>query len=559
MKPLLFLTTRTVVNGIKRALTNPRRLIGLLFASFWLLRYLIFPFRGERAEDFNIPVNATNMLSHIDGVRVMDAIVFAFFMLMTFFLLLGALNTRGGFRPADVDVLFPTPIEPRLVLIFRIVRDYLLTLLTPLVFIIVGFRPASAGVKSLSQAMQRPEAIGQTLRFASGAWLLVALCWVCINYSASLFVNRSDLASDRNKRIMGWSLALILIGVFAFVWLNVLEFTSWRDAVTLSESPVLRIVFFTATLATWMIHGVVQGNVLWMLAGFGGLVAIILIAIRIALTQASWMYDQAAVRGFDSINTRKLQQQGDTIGLIIEQARRGKVKARRSRWISRINAFGPWALLWKEAIISVRSTFSIIIVMTIMSLAISLLPVLASGRDIGQFFVIAQAFAVFIMSSALSQAGFIEMLRRVDVQKPLPFSFTTTVLFEVLAKALPAAAISWIGCIVVIIARPSMWQSAIGSAIAMPFLAILLCAVTCLITILFPDIDDPTQRSFRGLMNLVCVVVTGAPAVGVFVVTIAIGLSPILAGLAAAVINIGISALVTSLAGNQYAQFNPSE
>jgi len=567
MKPLLFLTSRTIINGFKRALTHPSRLIGLLVASFGLLRYVFIPFRGERIQDFHIPGldRANHLVSHIDAVRILDAIVFALFALMTFFLAIGVLNARGGFRPADVDVLFPTPIEPKLVLVFRIVRDYLLTLLTPLFFIIVGFRPASAGIKSLQQAFSHPESIAMTLRYATATWLLVALCWVCINYAVSLFINRSDLASDRNKRIISWSVLALAAGVVGFISWELASSTTWQEAVTLSESPILRIVFFTSTLATWMIHGIVQGDPTLILAGFGGLVLIIAVSIRIAMTQASWMYDQAAVRGFDTVNTRKLQQQGDTIALITEQARRGKIKARRSRWISKINAPGAWAILWKESIITVRSSLAVVILLGLMSLSISIIPAIAGMNEMrqtsvgGYVFMAFQAFGVFVCSSALSQAGFIEMLRRVDVQKPLPFSFSTTVLFEVLAKSLPGTLTAWLGAVVVTVMQPVLWQYAVASIIAMPFIAVLVCSMTCLVTIVFPDFDDPSQRSFRGLINLVGITMSCGPGVLLFAGGVALGFSPILAALAVCILNAGVATIVTSLAGNQYAQFNPSE
>ena len=77
MRPLVFLTCRTIVNGIKRALTNPRRLIAFLFAAFWLGRFVFFPSRGEqRAFDVSRLNRATDLLGGVDLVRILDAAVF---------------------------------------------------------------------------------------------------------------------------------------------------------------------------------------------------------------------------------------------------------------------------------------------------------------------------------------------------------------------------------------------------------------------------------------------------------------------------------------------------
>lgn len=564
VKALIFLTTRTLVNGVKRALTTPARLIALLFGAFWLIRFVAFPTRGEtRAFDPSQLNRATQLLQNVDLGRIMDAIVFAGFTFITFFLALGSLSTRNSFRPADVDVLFPTPVEPKLVLGFRIARDYLLTLIAPLFFVIVGFRPASLGVRSLQNASQDPRIISDTFRVATGAWLLVAFSWVCINYAVSLFVNRSDLASTRNRKILGWVLGLSLIGALVYIAFQTGTFKTWEDWTGLTERPLLRIAFFTATFATYMVHGLVHGELLPLVVGMGSLLLIIIGCLKLSISQAGWMYDQAAVKGFDAVNATNLTRAGDTIGLVAAHARQGKVKAGPTKWLSRLQAKGPWAIVWKEALITFRSSWFVIALFTVITCFLTLFPLLVGDPQqpmlAGNLFMFFQALGIFMSVSVLAQAGFIEMLRRVDVQKPLPFSFSTTVLFEVISKAFPGVAMAWLSSLLALTVRPGLWQEALASAIVMPFLAVLICLVTCLMTILFPDFDDPSQRGFRGLMNFVGILVTCAPATLAMIGLIAFGSSPIIAAVVAAGLNVGFAALVASIAGNRYAQFNPSE
>jgi hypothetical protein len=124
---------------------------------------------------------------------------------------------------------------------------------------------------------------------------------------------------------------------------------------------------------------------------------------------------------------------------------------------------------------------------------------------------------------------------------------------------LPASLAAWVSSLIAIIVSPAIWQEALAGAILMPFLAILICLVTALTTILFPDFEDPSQRGFRGLMNFVMVVAANAPGVLAFIGLVALGSGAAAAALVAAGIKIGIGALVASVAGAQYAQFNPSE
>jgi hypothetical protein len=78
-------------------------------------------------------------------------------------------------------------------------------------------------------------------------------------------------------------------------------------------------------------------------------------------------------------------------------------------------------------------------------------------------------------------------------------------------------------------------------------------------TILFPDFEDPSQRGFRGLMNFFGIVFACAPGALAFIGVAAIGMSPLLAALAAAAIMAGVGLIVAGICGTQYAQFNPSE
>jgi hypothetical protein len=81
-----------------------------------------------------------------------------------------------------------------------------------------------------------------------------------------------------------------------------------------------------------------------------------------------------------------------------------------------------------------------------------------------------------------------------------------------------------------------------------------------LVVVLFPDFDDPTQRSFRGLMQLLAMVFVMAPAVGLFILFLGfVKTSPLVPAFLTAGIMCGIVALFTTLAGRFYVDYNPSE
>ena len=67
------------------------------------------------------------------------------------------------------------------------------------------------------------------------------------------------------------------------------------------------------------------------------------------------------------------------------------------------------------------------------------------------------------------------------------------------------------------VACPQIWGFASAHAIYGPTLAIMLSSAVLVVTLLFPDIKDPTQRGFRGLMQLLGIAVATAPGLSVFI------------------------------------------
>jgi hypothetical protein len=558
-KPLLFLTFKSLVNGFKRALTSPRRLISIIFFVGYYFLIFIRPALG--------PTRATEMgplVGKFDfpAPEVIDGVAFGFFGVMSLLLLFGVLSYQTSFKPADVDVLFSTPISPKLVLIFRMVRDYLITLLIPVLFIVMGLRPARMGWEAIFRNMPNPETSGLTLRAMTLGWILMAMVWVAISYAASMFVNRSDRRSEINKRILIGGIVTAVVGLFGYIYLQVPNIQSWGDALQLLQSPVLRSFFFTATFATNMTLSTLYGNyavaILWGLS----LVGLIVLAVKVAMTQVGWMYDQAAVKGFGSSRMKEMQRAGDITGVMAERARQGKLKIRGQTRLHKLRWQGAKALLWKELFLQPRSMLSFLIIFSLLGIAMNVMPALIPTKNVdmaaGGAFLLMQGVTVMMVTMSLSQVGFIEVLRKVDLQKPLPFSPAVTVFFEIAAKSLLAIFAALLGAIAATIANPELWRYALAGTILSPFFSLLLSSSVFLVTILFPDVDDPTQRQFRGLMMLLAFAVTGALPAGVFIGLMFV-LTPPLAALTSALICFGISAVLAVISGNLYGSFNPSD
>ena len=130
---------------------------------------------------------------------------------------------------------------------------------------------------------------------------------------------------------------------------------------------------------------------------------------------------------------------------------------------------------------------------------------------------------------------------------------------EVIGKSVGPLLIAFLIVIVNIIVNPSAWQLWGTALIGLPSIALLVVGVQFLVILLFPDVDDPTQRTFRGMMQFLGSVFAVAPSLIVFALLAYLGLPIVLAALLGAAINVGILTLLNSFSAIRYAGFNPSD
>jgi hypothetical protein len=561
MRPLVFLTVRSLINGVRRATTSPQRLIGLIVV---LLYYFGTFFRAftptprRMGAGFGQPAGMLEFRGDI-----VEAVAFTLFAVLSLLLLSSSFNPRGGFRPADVDVLFPTPVSPRVVLIFRIVRDYLIALFVPLLLALVMGRNLSGSYAVLFRHFPAEGRLAG--RLFSVTYLLMSLCWVCIGYAVSLFINRSDERSDKNKRVINTVILSTVLAVIAYIGIRLRLAPSWDTALDLTQNPFLRVVFFTATAATAVVMAPFHESVVEGLLGVSALLLVIVLSLRMAMTQVDFLYDQAAAKGFAATDMRKLQRSGDTYAVIAEQARQGKVKG---GWIALIIARwrfrGSMALLWKELLLQARGAVWQYVIFAPMVLMITLMPLYTMGhrvdlREEGATLMGLLGLGVLSLTISNSTSGYLELLRRVDFQKPLPFSPAATVFAEVMGKTVPTFVIAAITSVLASVIDPRLWAYSIAALTMSTCLALTWSAVSLLVILLFPDVDDAAQRGFRGLMLLLGCAMTAVVPVGIAIGLTVLQVHPLIVAVPVIGVCLAITFGISVLAGGLYGSFNPSE
>ncbi len=562
MRALLFLTVRTFINGIKRAFSSPRRLIGTLFFLAYYV-WMFRPFWSGRTSDLATAGIPTQHRFEFPPLQAVEALVFAAFCAVTLVLALGLFSYRGGFKPADVDVLFPTPISPKTVMMMRLGRDYLLTLIVPLILTIFVYRPASNVWTMLFKQVPHPELAGYAFRAIMVSWILTSLAWVALGYAASLFFGRPEIRYDNVRRI-GYSVyAVLMVGVPGFVIWQAFSHPTVKDLIGLSESPALRGFFFLASGATNLSMAPLNGSWASAAAGGGMLLGAIALGIVAALRQSPWLYEQATFKSTDAARARQLQARGDVYGMLAEKARTGQVKIGKRSWVHRLRYQGPKALIWKEILLQSRTAKFFVLLFPIIACVMSVMPVIAANgkefRSIGYVFLMMLMLALFVVSTVTSQSGYTELLRRVDLLKPMPFKPSMTIFVEVSARSLQPCAVCLPAPIVLLFVAPSLWSFSVAALVLMPGIALLLSSYMVAMILLFPDVDDPTQRGFRGLVTMLGILLMFGPSVGIFAALTYFHWPPYLAALPVLALNLGLTSFAAILAGNLYTSFNPSE
>lgn len=177
----------------------------------------------------------------------------------------------------------------------------------------------------------------------------------------------------------------------------------------------------------------------------------------------------------------------------------------------------------------------------------------------GYLFMVMQAMVVFMVSMAFAQTGFVEVLKRIDLQKPLPFPSWVTVSAEIGSKSLIGVLAAWTGAIVSLCIKPSLWPFVLASIVGVIGFSFLLSAAVFFTTMLFPDIEDPSQRSLRGILMMVCIVVCAAFPTLLVVGLLALKLFPLIATGAGTVLAFGIGLALAALSARMYDNFNPTD
>lgn len=574
MKALLYLTYRQAVNGVQRALREPRRLLGLLFFVVTMglgpLRFLWAgeaPRPGRKSEaafqNFQLPPELANIPLEVVNAAVF-VLMFAFFLMQ----LSSVLGYRGSFKPADVDVLFTTPVSPKLIMTVRMIRDSLLSTLLPILFYAFAIRPTTTAWGKVTQGLN-PEAVNQVVRLGLVGTFLMSFAFVVIGYGTSQYLYRAAKVADTQRRIVTVSILVMWAAIIGLVYWVIYFLTNggtWKQVLDVVNHPGVRAVLFIPDAVTRFAMSPLEGGVMALLYGFGVMVALSVVGYLFAMRQAEWLYDNNAMRASAYAEAMDMVKRGDTYSIMAHKAREKGKKKHGAKWVHRIRVTGPAAILWKDLILLLRTSLTGIILPAVAFLPAIVLMInpsenSARTRDVIGYVMLGIAhYTAIFMPAAMGKVGLTELLRRVDVLKPMPFASATTIYMEILGKALPmmvAYVAVFLGLIPV---APKLVQYSLGGLVFCVPMVLATTALVAMVLLFFPDVDDPTQNGIRGLVNLLGILAISLPTAGIYALLLFFFKWPgPLAALPSALMALGISWGLAYFSGKRYEHFNPKE
>lgn len=559
MNALLFLTGKVVLNSFKRALQSPKRLIGaILITAYWFLIFSGNIFGRGSNRDMEVSMPGQFSLPAEDRIF---ALMFAFAMVIFIFWALRMFKPPGFFRPADVDVLFPAPLKPKYVLLHRFAVDYLISLIIPILLLIFGGRGTTRGYEMLFRDLPNPEAATYIGKAMVGSFLLISLFGISFSYAFGLLINR-DSEFSRLARKVALCVVIFLLAIITLLFIQAF-YTEYplQTLVSYSRNAFVNIIFFPAAAGAELAISPLYANLTKAFSSIAILALGIIGLLWLAVRQANYLYDMSAHSVASSTPRSEFQKTGDYTAIYTDMAMKGKIKTGKPPFVAEWKAIGIWSILWREWHLQWRTSMFFVILFLVLPLITSvyLLLFIENSQKIHVTVLSIVLLFLALMAFSLGQIGFIETLRKVDVQKPLPFSADDICMMEIISKASIPITNSLFFITISFVFAPSMWQYLLGFLIGIPFMLVLITSVQLLFLLIFPDIDDPTQRGLRSIVQLLATAISLLPPFLIALLLVFFKTPPPIIGTAFAIICAVITVILIKFAGSMYAAFNPSD
>jgi hypothetical protein len=566
---LIYLTLRVLVNSLRRAFANPLRAVLTTFVLAFFLCGWGGALIGSLAEN---PARAQPDMLQPQRLmlRSIGLVVIIHWFYVVFMVIPSVLRPAYALvQESDVHYLFTTPLKP--VTLFRgmiLIRGlfgalFFLMLLAVYILLFGGAR------LRLLATVQEPVAPAIALLGYPVMYLLVfstALLWSIV--LEAMEITGRSVRSWVSRLLVGWAALSFALtaGYLVYLRRSLDEFallTALGEAVDWLPAYVLLLPVRGLADAAIVLY---QGFTPAMGVSFALWLVGVLLANRLLVRYQGVLYEVGASLARKGAAARASQR--DPLGTYLRRkAERAAAKPLRTlRWLERWTPRGALALLWRDLLITWRASgWGNLLMVALMAaapvgLALLLYYTASPERDMRLAlkiaYAVAQAMTAFFISFGAFY-GFTDMLRRVEWQKPLPFSPRAVMVVESLPSVVFFAASQLLAALVISLWFPSDWLFWLGSSVVATSWAIVLMMAMLAIALINPDPTDYTQRLLSGVLMVPALLFSGAPGAAIWLLGVGLQWNLWLMVGLACLTNLFAAFALTAFNGALYEKFSP--
>lgn len=547
MKPLIYLTYRLLVNGLKNILTTPKKLIPVILIGFWLITSLgsnIFLYSMHSHMGRAVPALVMPELTF----SVIWAGIFSILSVIVVWVIYSALSEGSlVFTLQQIDFLFPTPIDRRSVLLLKLISDYLRYAATAAFVIFLGgsvIMPFVGNVSALPLA-----------------WIaVVSLLILAMNVSHTLKIVTTY--GMRKLQLAALVVKLVILAAVVMILVTVgISYGSNHDAVAslasaLKNGPV-RVLFLPIAWCTDVVVGPLNGGVgrgmelLWLL----GLTTASFVVL---IMRPENFYEPSLSVSARMAKVKAAARSGGWSAIRAESRRR---KGRTTYGASFIPPFGKGAIatLWKSLIIMLRTSGQAIVFASVLiPIAAALVGRYVVDNELRNFIgVVIPYFALLFALSAMNRMR--NELQHTNIIKTMPIPgirIVAAMVSEHWIIMLYFMGLIWISLLTF---TPGVDPHYLNLAfIAAVTCGLSLISIVAILTMMYPDMRDKLQQMIPNLLAFIFVGVGMLPTVIIVVIAAWLKLNLLLTTLMLLIVNSGVTWGALSIAGMLYDRYDPT-
>lgn len=570
LQVLLFQTVRVFVNSLRRAFGNPVRAILTLV----IVGFVICGWGGALLGSLVEPPRETPLPTELQPAQIIARSLGIVLIVHWFYVVLTVIPSV--FRPAqilvqesDVHYLFTTPLKP--ITLFRgiiLIRG----LLGALFFmVLLALYLAMFGGQNLRMMamIQQPAA-------SSWAVLVYPLLYLLVFTAAllgSVAIEAMEIAGRSRRKVwawglIGWAVASVLLvggrmwyvaaqgGGGAFIEL-LGQAVDWTPAY-MWLLPVRALADAALVLYNGFTPAMGFGFAFWLFGAWLGNATLARYQDR--------LYEVGASLARKGAQAKAVQRDPYRVFLERKAESAANKPVRTLRWLERWTPRGVLALLWRDLLITWRASgwgnLIVIMILAVLPVALMLLTQMTANpeRDLRTalriVYVAAQSLSVFFIAFG-AYYGMTDMLRRVEWQKPLPFSPRSVVIVEALPTVVLFSLSQLFTVLVASSLFPQDWLFWLGGSLVAVSWAIVLQMAMLWIALVNPDPTDYTQRLLTGVLMVPALFFSGAPGLSVWILGVVFKWNLLLSAGLAFSANLFVGMVLTAVNSTLYEKFSP--